>query len=260
MSRPLLRGFARAYPVPQSGRRVMSERRVRQDFSVLPAEHRRGLIPSRARSAPSAGALARRRGLVRVAKLGLPLLAAGLFGLILFWPDIDGRDGRLSFRRGDTPVPEALQVLAPRYQGLDEMGRPYTVTARNGRVARPPADANGAERPAAGNEIVLLEQPKADIVLTDGGWLYMQSLQGRYDRAARTLDLDGEVTVFHDNGLTFRTRRAAVEIDAGAARGDQATSAQGPFGTIHSEGFEMTERGAVVVFTGRARAVLEARE
>lgn len=238
----------------------MQERQLRQDFATLPAERRRGLVPSRARSAPSPGALARRRWLVRLAKLGLPLLAAGLFGLILFWPDIDGRDGRLAFRHGNTPVPEALQVLAPRYQGLDEMNRPYTVTARSGRVARPPAGTTDAETPAAGMEIVLLEQPKADIVLTDGGWIYLESLQGRYDRAARTLDLEGDVTVFHDNGLTFRTRHAAVEIDAGSARGDQATSAQGPFGTIHAEGFEMTERGAVVVFTGRARAVLEARE
>lgn len=229
---------------------VMAKRPTRQDFAVLPADRRGGLVPSRARTTPSAGAMARRRWAVRVLKLGLPLLAAGLFALIVFWPDIDGRDGRLSFRRVAIPAPEALQVVAPRYQGLDEMSRPYTVTARSGRGARD----EGAR------EIVVLDQPKADILLTDGGWVYLESRAGQYDRQASLLDLEGEVTVFHDNGMMFRTQQARVQVQEGWARGQTPTRAQGPFGTIHSEGFELTERGAVIIFTGRAHAVLEARD
>lgn len=233
---------------------VNANRPVRQDFAVLPSERERGLIPSRARVAPSKRALARRRWTVRLAKLSLPLLAAGLFSLILFWPDIDGRDARLSFRRAPGPEPEALQMVAPRYQGVDEVSRPYTVSAAGGRVAR------GEDGRPEGQEIVLLDQPKADILLTDGGWVYLESRDGRYDRAGSLLDLEGEVTVFHDNGMMFRTQRATVRVTEGAASGQSPTRAQGPFGTIHSEGFEMTDRGAVVIFTGRAHAVLEARE
>ncbi|HEV7456331.1 MAG TPA: LPS export ABC transporter periplasmic protein LptC [Roseococcus sp.] len=233
---------------------VNANRPVRQDFAVLPSERDRGLVPSRARIAPSRRALARRRWTVRLAKVGLPLLAAGLFSLILFWPDIDGRDARLSFRRATGPEPEALQMLAPRYQGVDEASRPYTVSARGGRVAR------GEDGRPEGQEILVLDQPKADILLTDGGWVYLESRDGRYDRAGSLLDLEGEVTVFHDNGMMFRTQRAAVRVTEGAASGQSPTQAQGPFGTIHSEGFEMTDRGAVVIFTGRAHAVLEARE
>lgn len=230
----------------------------RADFAVLPAERRRSLIPSRARMAPSAGALVRRRWLVRVAKLGLPLLAAGLFALIVFWPEIDGREGRLSFRNTNVPTPEALQMVAPRYQGLDDLNRPYTVTARNGRVLRD--EAAPASAPGAGQEVVVLQQPKADMLLTDGGWIYLESRNGRYNRPESLLDLEGDVTVFHDNGMMFRTQRAAVRVQEGSASGRSPTRAQGPFGTIHAEGFEMTERGAVIIFTGRAHAVLEARE
>jgi len=233
---------------------VATDRPARQDFAVLPAERQRGLVPSRARFAPSAAALARRRWAVRVAKLGLPLLAAGLFGLILLWPEIDGNEARLSFRRAAMPEPESLQVVAPRYQGLDEENRPYTVTARAGRVAR------GEEAPAAGQEVVVLDQPKADMLLSDGAWVYLESRHGRYDRADSLLELEGDVTVFHDNGMMFRTQRAAVRVQEGAASGRSPTRAQGPFGTIHAEGFDLSERGAVVVFTGRAHAVLEARE
>jgi lipopolysaccharide export system protein LptC len=228
------------------------------EVALLPAERQRSLVPSRARTTPSAGALARRRWAVRVAKLSLPLLAAGLFSLIIFWPEIDGRDARLSFRRAVMPTPEALQVVAPEYQGLDDANRPYTVTARTGRVVR-----DGAAQAAAlgaGQEIVVLEQPKADMLLTDGGWVYLESRNGRYNRPESLLDLEGEVTVFHDNGLMFRTQQAAVRVQEGSASGQRPTHAQGPFGTIHAEGFEMTERGAVIIFTGRAHAVLEARE
>ena len=34
-------------------------------------------------------------------------------------------------------------------------------------------------------------------------------------------------------------------------------AAQGSFGTLTGEGFRLRDRGAVVVFTGHARAVLE---
>lgn len=224
---------------------------MRADFRVVPEDRRRGLTPSRARRPPSARGLARRRLTVRAAKLALPLLAAALFALIVFWPDIEGREGRLSFRRGPALVPEALQVVAPHYQGLDGENRPYTVTAR---LARMPSMAPGEA------EVVLLTDPKADILLGDGAWIYVESERGRFDRGAQRLDLDGHVTVFHDNGMMFRTEAAEVLLQNGSASGDRPTIAQGPFGTIHAEGFEFRDRGAVVVFTGRAHAVLEGRQ
>jgi lipopolysaccharide export system protein LptC len=48
-----------------------------------------------------------------------------------------------------------------------------------------------------------------------------------------------------------------VDIKAGDAEGDEPVAAQGPFGTLTAEGFRLRDRGQVVIFTGRARAVLE---
>jgi lipopolysaccharide export system protein LptC len=229
----------------------VSERVVRADFAAAPEARRGRLAPSRARRAPTPAGLARRRLVVRVAKLAMPLLATALFALLLFWPDIEGREGRLSFRRGPSLVPEALQVTAPRYQGMDELNRPYTVTARIARLVR-----EDGER-----EIVLLDEPRADMLL-DGGnaWVYVESRRGRYDRAAQQLDLAGEVSIFHDNGTMFRTEEASVDIPDGSARGERPTLAQGSFGVIRAEGFEMRERGEVLIFTGRSHATLEGRQ
>ncbi len=225
----------------------MSEEFKRTDFRAMPGDRRRALTPSRARRVPRASQIQRRQRLVQGMKLLLPLLAASVLGLMLFWQEIEGGNSRLSFRRGPALVPESLQLVAPRFQGVDELNRPYTVTAR---LARQPGQ----------EEVVLLELPRADILLTDGAWIYVESERGRYDKPAQHLDLEGDVRIYHDNGTLFRTEAAAVQVDAGSAHGERPTKAQGSFGTIESEGFELLDRGAVMVFTGRARAILEGRQ
>ncbi|CAA9253718.1 MAG: hypothetical protein AVDCRST_MAG08-2362 [uncultured Acetobacteraceae bacterium] len=211
----------------------------------VPAQTRH-LPPSRQRRVPRPGQLARRRILVGLAKRLLPVLALALLAVVVFWPEIEGNEerSRVSFRRVAQPRAESLRVLSPRYQDVDELSRPYTVTAR-------------AAQQLGGDQILDLEAPRADIVLTDGGWVHVSADTGRYDRPRHHLDLAGEVTIHHDNGVTLRTPEAAVEIEAGTASGDAPVAAQGPFGTIESEGFRLKDRGAVVVFTGRAHAVLE---
>ncbi len=204
------------------------------------------IAPSRARAVPDAQAMARRRLVVRAAKRLLPGLALVLLALIVLWPEFERTEdrSRIAFRRSIQPRPEAVRVTAPRYQGIDELNRPYTVTADTAQQA-------GSE------EVMDLEAPRADILMTDGSWIYLQSAEGRYNRPADHLDLSGAVTIFHDNGTMLRTEAAAVELADGSAAGDTAVAAQGPFGTLTSEGFRLRERGAVVVFTGQAHAVLE---
>ena len=224
----------------------MSEEVRRTDFQALPSDRRRALTPSRARRVPRREQIVRRQRFVQAMKLLMPLLAAGVLALMVFWPEIEGRNSRLSFRRGPALVPEALQLVAPRFQGVDELNRPYTVTAR---LARQPGQ----------EEVVLMDLPRADILLNDGAWVYVESDRGRYDKPAQHLDLEGDVRIYHDNGTLFRTEAAAVQIDAGTAHGERPTKVQGSFGTVESEGFEMLDRGTVMIFTGRARAILEGR-
>jgi lipopolysaccharide export system protein LptC len=214
--------------------------------AAVPAQARRHMPPSRQRPAPRPGQLARRRLVVGLAKRLLPVLALALLAVVVFWPEIEGDEerSRVSFRRVQQPVAESLRVLSPRYQDVDELSRPYTVTARS------------AQQPG-GEQILDLDAPRADIVLADGAWVFVSADTGRYDRPRHHLDLAGDVTVYHDNGMTLRTEEAAVEIEEGAASGDAPVAAQGPFGTLEAEGFRLKERGAVVVFTGRAHAVLE---
>ena len=190
--------------------------------------------------------MARRRFLVAWTKRLLPVLALGLLGAVVFWPEIEGNEdrSRVSFRRTIQPRAEALRVVNPRYQGIDELGRPFTITARAGQQQ-------------GSADILDLDEPRGDMVLTDGAWIYVQSRTGRYNKPASHLDLAGDVTIYHDSGGMLRTASAAVQIDAGNASGDDPVAAQGGFGTLTADGFRLIDRGAVVIFTGNAHAVLE---
>jgi lipopolysaccharide export system protein LptC len=203
---------------------------------------------SRQRNTLSAGSLARRRIFVAVAKRALPAMALALLAAIALWPEFDSaaERGRVAFRRVVEARPDALRIVAPRYQGIDAENRPYTLTAT---VAV-----------QGGNEsVVALEAPRADIIMGDGAWIHVAAEEGRFDRPRNTLDLAGAVTLNHEDGTQLVTATARLDLKAGNGAGDDAVAAQGPFGTLTSQGFRLYDRGQVVVFTGRARTLLEAR-
>ncbi|MGG5822882.1 LPS export ABC transporter periplasmic protein LptC [Falsiroseomonas sp. HW251] len=184
------------------------------------------------------------------AKRALPLLAVGLLAVMALWPEIESNAerGRVAFRRVAEVRPDALHVVEPRYQGVDEQNRPFTVTA-----------TSAVQQGQA--EIVQLLAPRADITLTDGGWVYLEADRGRYAKPEERLDLAGRVTVHHDDGTQFVTESATLDLHGGNAAGDVPVAAQGPFGTLTADaGFRLQDRGQVVQFLGNSRVVLESAQ
>ena len=226
----------------------MKNRAPEATVIAAPRAPRRITPPSRERWSPSAAQMARRRFVVSALKWLVPGAGLALLLAIAIWPELEGMEerARVSFRRVTQTAPEAVRVVAPRYQGVDEQNRPYTVTAA---IARQGQD----------QDILDLEAPRADLTLNDG-WVLMESREGRLFKARNHLDLRGEVTLWHDGGNLLVTEEAAIELKEGAASGDKPVAAQGPFGTLVSEGFRLYEKGAVVIFTGQSRAMLEGRQ
>ena len=213
---------------------------------TVPADWRQRPVPSRARRGYTRGSMMRRRYTVRLLKFLLPAAALGLLSAIVLWPEFErtGETARLSFRRLSRTTPEAVRVVDPRYQGVDDTGRPYNVTAF---IASQQGSSN----------VVDLEAPRGDMTLSNGGWVLLDSKTGRLDRDENILDLWGDVTIWQDDGTLIETQQARVDVKEGHAEGDSPVAAQGSFGTLTGEGFRLRDRGAVVVFTGNARAVLE---
>src|SRR3546814_5982926 len=97
---------------------------------------------------------------VNFTKVLLPFVATVLLVLVAIWPQLSEQNRRFSIgpARIDKDAAKNLTMVNARYTGVDELGRPFTLTANNARQEN------------ASTQAVDLEQPKADIVLEDGSW------------------------------------------------------------------------------------------
>jgi lipopolysaccharide export system protein LptC len=185
----------------------------------------------------------RRRWLIGLAKRLLPVVALALLALLAIYPELssNGDRSRISYRRA-TVTPDGGQLTDAQYQGVDDDGRPYTVTATKVRQVGP--------------DRTDLEDPKADMMLSSGTWLMLEAKRGVYEQKSNRLDLSGDVTLYRDDGTVLTTEAASVDMKSNAAAGQEMVHAEGPFGVLDAQGFTVLDRGAVIQFTGPARLLL----
>jgi lipopolysaccharide export system protein LptC len=197
----------------------------------------------RIRKPPSPGHLARRRFAVNVMKWTLPAGALLLLSSMALWPELDRlRDQeRISLQRMTSAVGGATLTDA-RYRGVDEQGRPYTLTAATAQQVT--------------DDRIDLTTPKGDVTLANGTWLMLQSKRGVYLQNTNQLDLSRDVTLYRDDGTTVTTASASIDLKQNAAAGAEPTHAEGPFGTLDAQGFTITDKGTAIEFTGPAHLVL----
>jgi lipopolysaccharide export system protein LptC len=179
----------------------------------------------------------RRRWLINTSKFVLPAAAVLLLSSIALWPEFHrAADGARIILHNLGATVDGARVTNAHYNGLDERGRPFTVTA-----------ATAIQRDA---ERIDLTVPNADITLESGTWINVRSKLGVYMRKAEQLDLSEDVILYRDDGTTMRTESATVEMKAGAASGAAATHVEGPFGTLDATGFTTVNKGSAIQFWG----------
>lgn len=203
---------------------------------------------ARARVAPTQRRIRRRRRFVGAAKLLLPFCGLALLASIAVWPELERvRDSAaVALRRGLAVDPESGQMQSPRYRGVDERGRPYTVSAKMAREVSPGR--------------IALTLPKGDLVPENAAWLMVEAERGVFLQHTSQLDLSGEVVLYRNDGTTLRTDAAAVELKSGAGASSEKTHAEGPFGVLDAQGFTLVDKGASIQFTGPAHLVLNSQK
>ncbi|HTI88817.1 MAG TPA: LPS export ABC transporter periplasmic protein LptC [Alphaproteobacteria bacterium] len=196
---------------------------------------------------PRRVAAVKRRRYVVLLRIALPMAALLLAALVVAWPKLQTRE-RSSFNlqpvSADPKEVEQLRMVNPRFLGLDAKQQPYTITALTATQERPGADT------------ILLDTPQADIQLETGAWVTVTAQNGRYSQKGQTLDLQGDINVFHDLGYEFHTESAHVDLATSTVSGEEHVTGHGPSGNIDSQGFMILDRGATVVFSGSARLLL----
>jgi lipopolysaccharide export system protein LptC len=181
--------------------------------------------------------------MINASKFVLPAAAILLLSSIALWPEFNTlTDGaRISFH-GLNATLDGARLTDAHYNGLDERGRPYTVTA-----------ATATQRDA---DRVDLTVPNADLTLENGTWLSVRSKQGVYMRKDQQLDLSHDVVLYRDDGTTMTTATATVAMKDGAASSPASTHVEGPFGTLDAKGFTTIDKGAAIQFWGPVRVEL----
>lgn len=182
---------------------------------------------------------------VAAMKMLLPAIALCLVALVVIWPQLLQNKGALLHGRPITPSDaDTLRVANPRFVGVDEKNRPYEIIAESARQESESADN------------VQLTQPQADMMTDSGAWITLTAGRGVWHKREESVDLAGGVAVYHEAGHQLVSDTARIDIKAGSAESDAPTTGQSPGGNVAGEGFRLYDRGARIVFTGKAKAVL----
>lgn len=180
---------------------------------------------------------------VAAMKMLLPAIALCLVALVVIWPQLLEQN-QLKGPRITTSDADTLRVANPRYVGADENNRPYEIIAESARQDSESADD------------VHLDKPQADMMTENGAWVSLTAGSGVWHKRDEAVDLAGGVAVFHEAGHQLASDTARIRFGEGVAESDTPTTGQSPGGNVTGEGFRLYDRGARIVFTGKARAVL----
>lgn len=183
---------------------------------------------------------------VRGLRVALPLVAAGIAGLLMAWPRVETTMETVPREAvfPNDPAVGANELLNPRFESRDRKDQPYTVTASR------------AMQSATDPKLILLEKPMADITLKNGTWIAAEAAKGSYRQEEETLLLEGHVRLFHDDGYELLTEKMLVNIGVEEAWSDVPVRVRGPAGTIDATGLTASGPEQKLIFTGPAKLVL----
>ena len=222
---------------------------------ALRAEPRSREAPAAVLSSPSgwfggwtpAEAGTRHSRRVALLKRVLPAVGVVLLLLIAIWPRLAPLWERMRFALPAIDLREAkeLQMVNPRYAGVDRTGRPFVVTAASGRQVPDRQD------------LMSLREPRADVKTTGGADIVVTAATGVYQSQSQLLDLFREVTLLHQNGTRFVTATARVDAANNTAQGNDPVEGHGPSGEVKAQGFRILDKGDTILFTGRSDLLLK---
>lgn len=178
---------------------------------------------------------------VRQLRLAVPALTVGLlitYALSATPPRIDQAFAE-QFAGVETDE-EGVRLTTPRYSGEDLQGQPFEMAATT------------ATRPHENPDLVDLERPEARRTRADGQESVVRSRDGRYDEAARILNLRDEVELEQSTSsgqFLFRTDEAQMDVDSQVVTTASEISGSGDGGTI--------DAGRATFYQNEDRLVLE---
>jgi lipopolysaccharide export system protein LptC len=163
---------------------------------------------------------------------------------MVLWATIESATARLLARDQLATAADTVRMVAPRFTGRDDGGRPVEVTA------------DVAIRSAEDLNVVTLENP----VMRTADGVTIRASAGVYDTVSRRLQLTSEVKIREPNGAEFTTPTADILVEENRVIGAAPIVGRGPIGQVSAGSYEITERGNRITFSGGVKTVIEPAE
>lgn len=198
-----------------------------------------------ARRQAAFGAARRHSLLVRFLRKAIPIGAgAAVLGLIVlpfFGPSRGG-----NFSLGAITLSGGKVVMeAPKLAGYRKDNNPYEVTAKSAlQDIRNPT------------QIELVEMT-ARILMAQEGWITVNAKSGLFDQQKERLRLVDDVKIRTETGYDIAMRTADIDFKAGTVNSREPVKVSLGTTTINADTLDVKDNGALIVFEGRVRAVIE---
>lgn len=181
---------------------------------------------------------------VRILRVLLPLVGLAAVGVFFVLTQL-GLPGALDLSAARLSItPNAVIMERPNITGFDGEHREYSVVAER------------AIQPLLTPDQVRLEAIEARLVAAGDGATTVTAESGDYDHTARTLRLEGAITVDSDQGLALRMKDADIDFNAATMRSDHPVTVIYADGETVGQRFRATDGGKRIRFEGGVRTTI----
>ena len=184
---------------------------------------------------------------VAVMKIALPLGAAVVIALVFSWSQLYEMPERFEIGATKLSVNDAAsghRMINARYSGTDRNRNPYTLAAES--IVQRKSDPDR----------IILNGPEADFTTGAGAWIAVSALSGKFTQEARQVDLEGDVSFYHDSGYQFRTSQATIDFGEAVAWSTAQVTGSGEWASLEAAGFRIDRDEDRLEFAGPVRLVL----
>lgn len=182
---------------------------------------------------------------IRRMRIVLPLVALCIIAILFSWNTL--RNDTIIAQTPENKTDQGIgrnELLNPRFESVDDKNQPFTITAER------------ALQGEGKNSEMFLEKPMADIVLSSGNWLAIQSDKGTYGQESQTLSLHDNVVLYHDTGYSLKMSMLDIDLEKSRAENTVPIEGYGPAGKLNAQGVQADSKAQTVIFKGPAKLVI----
>lgn len=136
-------------------------------------------------------------------------------------------------------TPGQIEVVGAKYEGVDEKGNPYTITADKANRSTKQEDDG-----------ILFEMPVTDIVLNDKTWLALKAAGGFFNRFSENIMMEDGVIAYHDSGYEVNMRNIVINLKDKSGSTASPVYVQGPMGSAEAQNMEVKPGAERIIFGG----------